>query len=163
MRILTVASSRHPAPVVSAFLADLRNSVDWVPFVARAEADGVAWDAVLSATIGRRRRSKRLRFVRVEGEGISFVREELRRRSFASWSVTFVVRPVPAGSTVECTLDYGGSLLDAAFSASLRTAIDECVTSLDDAIDRCGHASASGPPPPSAPGPSPRQHEAVRS
>lgn len=125
-----------PVDRVWALVDDLSVYPRWMPLVhgvERSDADNEpVWLVELRARLGPFARSKKLRMQRVAhdvaGPGsrrVVFDRRETDGRSHAQWQLEVRVSPDGAGSRVEVTLRYSGSLFGPVVEAALRHYVTE--------------------------------------
>jgi hypothetical protein len=109
-----------PSAALFAWLADLDRYPAWLDMVRSAKRETPqaaaalpAWDVVLVGRLGPLRRLKRLRMVRTDEDAAGrarFVREERDGKTHAAWELAVDVSPRPAGSHLDMTLSYSGTL-----------------------------------------------------
>ncbi len=133
-------------------LSDLGSYPNWMSVVQRAtpvsgEDSAPTWDVTLTGSIGKLRRSKRIRMARTEfvpNRLIVFERREIDQRTHSIWALRVEISEKPdvtsasaepgPSSLVQVQLHYGGRLWDSLVERMLRAEVEESKLRLEERL-----------------------------
>lgn len=135
MRLVVEHAVDASPDAVFSVVDDLGRYPSWMGLVHSAEALAAdTWAVQLRARIGPLARSKKLTMARVVCEAnrhVRFERRETDGRSHGEWILDVTVEPVPAGTRLVMSLQYGGRLWSSVVEKVLHDEIEASKRRLD--------------------------------